>query len=69
MAILLLLLLQVGKLIAGSHRAYTAYYTALRAKYAELFIGESKCLHEFLSHHPILVAKFLTECKATRIRK
>ena len=45
------------------------HYTALRAKYAELFIGERKCLHEFLSHHPILVAKFLTECKNTRICK
>jgi len=43
------------------------HYTAFRAEYAELFIGQGECLHEFLSHHPTLVATFLIECKNTRI--
>jgi len=47
---------------------YCAHCNALRAEHSELFI-EGNRLHEFLTHHPLFVAKLSTECSTLRICK
>jgi len=51
------------------HMIFDCLLYCIKSKMSRVVHWREKCLHEVLSHHRILVAKFLTECKNTRICK